>query len=436
MPTFRLNEDNEQLLERLHLNQDQGESLGKSEVEEEMDDTLVEQPAEDFADDDDGPAFVMDEPEYPQSPLHHDTLFDQSQLNEEAAQYVDELRSMINTKMELYGKNHTDLLGLWAGPEHWQRKFKRARKLVSIQECGLEKQKKGLAAKRVKLIAYAEMKEEEQENMTASGKVVKLVSNAIQLASGKKQISQKLNEKTLAKNLNTTFILAREQFEENCDILSLESPRISVLGFRIPSTKLKQLETEDRMYDDDVDDLPGNMSIPIDDDDEDDGAYHEFPLLTQGADLDLLTQPRLVSQIQVAYAKTAKTINVKLLKQHMWDRIKGLPEEPKAEGVSSVRLSGLMLSTAQSVDKKTAKQLSFPIMFNCLLHLANEKNFSLSGSETLLMRDMQLQRFLESDVKEEISYFAAKTTSHANTAKRQTRIDDWLADDEAVSFQS
>ncbi|XP_060079237.1 condensin complex subunit 2-like [Ylistrum balloti] len=107
----------------------------------------------------------------------------------------------------------------------------------------------------------------------------------------------------------------------------------------------------------------------------------------------LVAQPHKVAKIDISYAKTAKKLDVKRLKSTMWnimtqDIVKPPMESEAAEKIevnentsasTDVAMTGtctfqdLLNILPDKVSSQTAKNLSVPIAFACLLHLANEK---------------------------------------------------------------
>ncbi|XP_041370641.1 condensin complex subunit 2-like [Gigantopelta aegis] len=108
----------------------------------------------------------------------------------------------------------------------------------------------------------------------------------------------------------------------------------------------------------------------------------------------LLAQPYKVAKIDIAYAKTAKKLDVRKLKAAMWniltvsatqknndaeqtevDISKGLEELSMKEKSMSEQWSfnKMLESLPSHISESAVKNLSVPIAFVCLLHLANEK---------------------------------------------------------------
>ncbi|KAM5227220.1 condensin complex subunit 2 [Ctenodactylus gundi] len=120
--------------------------------------------------------------------------------------------------------------------------------------------------------------------------------------------------------------------------------------------------------------------------------------ITTYGESNLVAEPRKVSKIEIHYAKTAKKMDMKKLKQSMWNLLTEFPRKeanakanhsgPAREGVPAEvsdekMLSGLTKDLQQSLPPVMAQNLSIPLAFACLLHLANEKNLKLKGIEDL-----------------------------------------------------
>lgn len=120
--------------------------------------------------------------------------------------------------------------------------------------------------------------------------------------------------------------------------------------------------------------------------------------ITTYQELNLVAEPQKVNKIEIHYAKTAKKMDMKKLKQSMWSLLtkfsrkeadteanhtesgqEGAPEEVADEK----KLSGLTKDLQTRLPPLMAQNLSIPLAFACLLHLANEKNLKLEGTEDL-----------------------------------------------------
>ncbi|NWR64821.1 CND2 protein, partial [Bucorvus abyssinicus] len=128
---------------------------------------------------------------------------------------------------------------------------------------------------------------------------------------------------------------------------------------------------------------------------EDEGAELHGVNITAYGELNLIAEPQKIHKIAIQYAKTAKKMDMKRLKKNMWDlltdgRKKQTVAEVDAENEKDVSvvagekfLSGVTKELLHRLPAVMAQNLSIPLAFVCLLHLANEKNLRLEGTEDL-----------------------------------------------------
>nr|XP_058934468.1 condensin complex subunit 2 isoform X2 [Kogia breviceps] len=108
--------------------------------------------------------------------------------------------------------------------------------------------------------------------------------------------------------------------------------------------------------------------------------------ITTYGESNLVAEPQKVNKIEIQYAKTAKKMDMKKLKQSMWSLLTEIPKQADAEAnhrengeagdpvqVADKKLSGLTKDLQKSLPPLMAQNLSIPLAFACLLHLANEK---------------------------------------------------------------
>ncbi|KAG8539391.1 hypothetical protein GDO81_020975, partial [Engystomops pustulosus] len=94
-----------------------------------------------------------------------------------------------------------------------------------------------------------------------------------------------------------------------------------------------------------------------------------------------------VNRIEINYAKTAKKMDMKHLKTSMWGLLTKDPQKedepaPKNETDAAVvkeekNFSNITRDLQKRLPTSMAQNLSVPLAFACLLHLANEKNLKL-----------------------------------------------------------
>ncbi|XP_070330260.1 condensin complex subunit 2 isoform X1 [Odocoileus virginianus] len=120
------------------------------------------------------------------------------------------------------------------------------------------------------------------------------------------------------------------------------------------------------------------------------------PDITTYGESNLVAEPQKVNKIEIQYAKTAKKMDMKKLKQSMWSLLTEIPKQADAEVNHSEngeagpfeegadkKLSSLTKDLQKSLPPLMAQNLSIPLAFACLLHLANEKNLKLEGTKDL-----------------------------------------------------
>ncbi|XP_075457990.1 condensin complex subunit 2 [Ascaphus truei] len=131
---------------------------------------------------------------------------------------------------------------------------------------------------------------------------------------------------------------------------------------------------------------------------------NQMNITSYGED-NLVAEPQKVNKIEIHYARTAKKMDMKRLKTSMWSLLTNAPEggphsmeepisrsetEPAAVTQNSV-FSCITKDLQKRLPTVMAQNLSVPLAFACLLHLANEKNLKLQGvddlSDVLIMQE-------------------------------------------------
>ncbi|NXQ94789.1 CND2 protein, partial [Sagittarius serpentarius] len=126
-------------------------------------------------------------------------------------------------------------------------------------------------------------------------------------------------------------------------------------------------------------------------------AVGDVDVATYG-ELNLIAEPQKVNRITIQYAKTAKKMDMKRLKKNMWDLLTE-GQEKETETVAEMQdaeeeedtsmlagekvFSSITKELLHRLPSVMANNLSVPLAFACLLHLANEKNLKLEGTEDL-----------------------------------------------------
>uniref|UniRef100_A0A8C3DS26 Condensin complex subunit 2 n=1 Tax=Corvus moneduloides TaxID=1196302 RepID=A0A8C3DS26_CORMO len=91
-----------------------------------------------------------------------------------------------------------------------------------------------------------------------------------------------------------------------------------------------------------------------------------------------------INRIAIQYARTAKKMDMRRLKRDMWEEFHRAGEEPDTAAVAGEKvLSDVTKELLHRLPPAMATNLSVPLAFVCLLHLANEKNLKLQSTEDL-----------------------------------------------------
>lgn len=104
-------------------------------------------------------------------------------------------------------------------------------------------------------------------------------------------------------------------------------------------------------------------------------------------DSDLVAQPRKVQKIDVDYDRTSKEVDVRILKETLWERIQDfsmISEEDYGErSESAVSFKRLLNSFPARCAAAAPENISVHLCFICLLHLANEHSLKIQDCSTL-----------------------------------------------------
>ncbi|KAJ8317223.1 hypothetical protein KUTeg_005127 [Tegillarca granosa] len=117
----------------------------------------------------------------------------------------------------------------------------------------------------------------------------------------------------------------------------------------------------------------------------------------------LIAQPHKVAKIDIEYARTAKKMDVKKLKSTIWNILTHDEEKDKMNSVTTPNpalkiikemdgtctFQSLLNELPKKVSNNMANNLSVPIAFVCLLHLANEKTLKILDNN---MEDLMISQ--------------------------------------------
>ncbi|XP_075063457.1 condensin complex subunit 2 isoform X2 [Mixophyes fleayi] len=279
-------------------------------------------------------------------------------------------------------------MSMWAGPEHWR--FRPRQKIETVGD----RQK----AKKVKKVF--ELNFEEDINFETHF--------------CKTRAATTLAKSTL-ENQNKKSTTLPADFHYDPDNIVKMSLR--------PADRIKKTAPRDPVSEDGIAEYDYNNpndtsnfcpALQVADSDDDDGGfmgvgdeYTQFPMHTDETRLSidgehhLIAEPHKVNRIEINYAKIAKKMDMKHLKTSMWglltDRSDKLeaPTSRNETETAVVKDERVFSSITSELQKRLpttmAQNLSVPLAFACLLHLANEKNLKLQEvddlSDVLIMQE-------------------------------------------------
>lgn len=321
----------------------------------------------------------------------------------------DYLQAMLNNgNQELFNYFDTTLNQNWAGPEHW--KLRRAPVTVtdksSEPEGSTEKPKRKSRAD-FQIAFDEEDNDEDEEELFAPGtKRMTLTKEAIskltkQLLPDDIHFSSK---QLLQYFLKPMFPSGPKRKVANINTTEgISAPKDN--GSDEPDINFWAEQTQDfgdtQDFPDDIDygydDIPTdafeNADTSMLNSFDDRSFYHdtyddpEVSVLYGDA---LITNHNLkkTKPLYVNYARTAKRVDVKKLKDNLWKALTTAKadttdEQPTDEGEERVhgvqKFSDIVHNLKKMYSPKTMRDISVPFCFICLLHLANEKDLSIVG---------------------------------------------------------
>ncbi|KAJ8442946.1 hypothetical protein Cgig2_019519 [Carnegiea gigantea] len=261
----------------------------------------------------------------------------------------------------LGGGGITSSQNAWAGPDHWKYRKSKAPESVTLQEDELASAAKRPKARKASEadINFTKSLDEDMSDLFAPPKNPK----TLLLPSKKVPCSNKLPED------------CHYQPEDLIKLFLL--PNVMCLG------KRSRRMAESCSWRD-TNDFDG--SFPSWDNEsnhsaqENDGFAH--------SDLEeqqmLVSQPRQVNKVEVQYDRTAKQVDVHLLKETLWDHIHVSVEgSQKKVQEDAISFKHLLATFPEDCGAAAPSDISPHLCFICLLHLANEHGLRIQGSANL-----------------------------------------------------
>ncbi|NXU40881.1 CND2 protein, partial [Drymodes brunneopygia] len=289
-------------------------------------------------------------------------------------------------------------LSMWAGPEHWRFRPR-------LPPPGSEKNSRQRIPKKAFELDF-------QEDVDFQPHFRKTKAS-ITLA---KSILEK-------QNVRSTTLPADFNYDPHNLVQLFLKPLVK---FSRSSAPVESLDTEAGIEDydynnpNDTSNFCPALQVPDSDDDLDPdpaefpGQAGQFPLptlpeapecfgingISNSGELDLIAEPYKINRITIQYAKTAKKMDMRRLKRNMWELLTGQETAPEkipngkgkiplgvGMGVAAPRFgiprALIPIPFFHRLPPVMATNLSVPLAFVCLLHLANEKNLRLENTEDL-----------------------------------------------------
>ncbi|XP_053126227.1 condensin complex subunit 2 [Hemicordylus capensis] len=291
-------------------------------------------------------------------------------------------------------------MSMWAGPEHWR--FKPRHK----GDANLEKVSKRKAAKKAFEINFDEEIEFELHFRTTRAATT-LAKSTLE-SQNKKSSTLPADFHYDPDNLTRLFLKPANKLWKTAQpgSLSRHDEEVGEYDYNNPndtSNFCPALQDADSDGDDPVDfvgqggmfEMTANPTAGAGPNAELNRGLDGLNITTYG-ESNLLAEPQKVNKIDIQYAKTAKKMDMKRLKRTMWCLLTDSPKTQmeaekdnleKSTNSSAVAGPKIFSSITQELlhrlPSMMAKNLSVPLAFACLLHLANEKNLKLEGVEDL-----------------------------------------------------
>ncbi|KAM9313414.1 condensin complex subunit 2 [Gastrophryne carolinensis] len=273
-------------------------------------------------------------------------------------------------------------MSMWAGPEHWR--FRPRQKVESVGDRQKVKKAKKLF----------ELNFEDDINFDAHF--------------CKTRAATTLAKSTLENQNKKSTTLPADFHYDPDNIVKMSLRPVDRIKRMAPKNPAADQEDEigDYDYNNPMDTSNFCPALQLADSDDDDSPFTgatetEFPVHNGTAENrfgfdgehTLIAEPQKVNKIEIIYAKTAKKMDMKHLKTSMWGLLTNAPDKadeqlsPSKTENAFVKDERIFSNVTSELQKRLptlmAQNLSIPLAFACLLHLANEKNLKLQEVEDL-----------------------------------------------------
>ncbi|NXP20626.1 CND2 protein, partial [Scytalopus superciliaris] len=286
-------------------------------------------------------------------------------------------------------------LSMWAGPEHWR--FRPRHRALALPfpppaDTNSEKEPKRRNVRKVFELNFDEDVDFEAYFHQSKASVT---------------LAKSILE---SQNVRSTTLPADFNYDPQNILQLFLKPLVKLSRMSQPVTTLdNEAEIGDYDYDNPNDTSNFCPALQVADSDEDNDnelpgrageVDPEGPELSRALNplpgLDLIAEPLRINRIAVQYARTAKKMDMRRLKENMWELLSegrhggtagqggdGDKEKDTLLVAGEKILSDITKDLLHRLPAAMATNLSVPLAFVCLLHLANEKNLKLEGTEDL-----------------------------------------------------
>jgi condensin complex subunit 2 len=293
----------------------------------------------------------------------------------------------------------------WAGPEHW--KISKLKNSFNFKPMGSllddladSKQKKSQRQPKEKfIIDFLSDEFPDEEAIYLEGSTTMYIPRTHWISKDKNVLPDDKNFKT--RNFITLFTTER------------------LINSRFNKVKKLDQAIDESLYAENTvlpDSIPP-LNNPDFFNDHSGGPDHQFDM-DYGEDLITTSQsqssqlmPKIHgSQLPLNYSRVSKKVDVKLLKDNLWDTLNAerssrrsvIPRTPEDSSKSDhpeeiFKFSNLVTGVGSKYDPKTKKDISTSFCFICLLHLANENGFTITNTED--NSDLLIKNFQNSRIK-------------------------------------
>jgi len=288
----------------------------------------------------------------------------------------------LTEKENEFGYYDAELLKKWSDkPDHW--KYKPAAKKKKLGTVNFNRGSSGvlnasqendeaLSKRRKKKTFYLNFEDDSEIALSAGKSSTTLSTNFLEKASETATTlpnndTPDYNVKEFTKLFNKPYFVIPTQKPVLTGQPKENPPLIDETGQPLP------INLEDA----DADDNPSGMGgFDINNSFDDDDAFAPAPVLDG---MSIIEEPKKVDKIQINYSKVAKKIDVKALKDALWDKLCNTEPQQKIKKMSTTKsFQDVLTELPNNLNDEMASEISVPFCFICLLHLANEQGLKLT----------------------------------------------------------